>query len=180
MRIISGQFKGKIISPPSNLPSRPTTDFAKTGLFNIINNYYHFESLKVLDLYGGTGNISLEFISRGAKTVTYVEKNYNCLRFIKTETEKLKIDNFIAIKSDVQSFLKSIGEKFDLIFADPPYDTEDAADVVKKVFDLNLLNENGMLIVEHSNRQNLNELSNHKDTRKYGNVCFSFFYSFQI
>ena len=180
MRIISGSLKGKNLSPPAHLPARPTTDFAKTGLFNIINNYYHFENLNILDLFGGTGNISFEFISRGAPKVTYIEKDSRCFRFVKSEHEKLKLERMVLFKSDVFSFLKTTREKFDLIFADPPYDTTDAKATVQTVFDLDLLTENGMLIVEHSTRQNLANEPCYRQTRKYGNVQFSFFHKFQL
>jgi 16S rRNA (guanine966-N2)-methyltransferase len=178
VRIISGTLKGRIFNPPKNLPARPTTDFAKTGLFNILNNLYEFNGLKTLDLFGGTGNISIEFISRGVSEACYVELNSNCVKFISQEKTKLGINNLHIHKKDVFSFLKASGEKFDIIFADPPYDTNDAIKVAEEVFQLSLVKENGMLIVEHSSRQKLDSHKYFKQTRKYGNVHFSFFHEF--
>ena len=175
MRIIGGKLKGRVINAPANLPARPTTDFAKTGLFNILNNYIDYEGLHVLDLFGGTGNITLEFASRGAARVTYVEKDFRCISFMKKEIELLKLNDVLVVRSDVYDFLKSHAEKYDLIFADPPYDKGDAEKIHAEIFNRQLLKDNGLLIIEHSERQSMENFIHFKQERKYGNVRFSFF-----
>jgi 16S rRNA (guanine966-N2)-methyltransferase len=175
VRIIGGRLKGRTINAPGNLPARPTTDFAKTGLFNILNNLVDFEGLHVLDLFGGTGNITLEFASRGAEKVTYVEKDFRCISFMKKETERLELNEVQVVRSDVYVFLRSHSEKYDLIFADPPYDKGDAEKMHAEIFGRGLLKESGLLIIEHSERQSMENFSHFRQERKYGNVRFSFF-----
>src|SRR5688572_11806398 len=121
MRIIGGAFKGKTIKVPKDLPVRPTTDFAKEGLFNILNNRVDFSELRVLDLFSGTGHISMEFASRGSSNVVAVDKNFKCAGFLRSVNKEYNF-NINAVKSDVFDFLKNVGPGFDLIFADPPYD----------------------------------------------------------
>lgn len=175
MRIISGIHRGRNIRPPKNLPVRPTTDKAKEGLFNILNNRIDFEELNVLDLFCGTGNISYEFISREAKTITCVDQNYRCIGFVKSSMEELKYDSFKAIRSDCLSFVNSTSNKWDLIFADPPYDYPKYHEFVSAILDRKLLSSNGTLIVEHPIEVNLSDIGGLSETRKYGRVNFSFF-----
>ncbi len=175
MRIISGKYKGRIIKPPSDLPVRPTTDFAKTGLFNILENRLDIESTQCLDLYSGTGSISYELISRGANSVTAVDQNRNCIAFIESTIQKLDIDNLSTVKSDVIRFLKHATRKYNVIFADPPYDLKVHRAIHELIFSNRLLTENGYLVIEHSSREDYSELPNFEFTRKYGNVGFSFF-----
>jgi 16S rRNA (guanine966-N2)-methyltransferase len=175
VRIISGKFKGRQINAPKNLAARPTTDFAKTGLFNILNNYFEFEGLKVLDLFCGTGNISLEFGSRGAGHVIAVDEDIKCVMFINSEVKKLGMSGVSAIKSSVFSFLEKSSGKFDIIFADPPYNTESTKKIPEIVFEKEMLSEIGWLIIEHGEREDLSGLPHFSNVRKYGNVRFSFF-----
>jgi 16S rRNA (guanine966-N2)-methyltransferase len=175
IRIISGTHKSRVIQAPKNLPVRPTTDFAKESLFNILNNYYEFEDLKVLDLFCGTGNITYEFLSRGSKEITCVDESYLCVSFVKKSIEALKMHPAKVIKTDVFSFLKNDIATYDIIFADPPYDLNGIDRISTLVFEKNLLKENGMLIIEHGPKTNLSGQPHFKEHRKYGNVNFSFF-----
>jgi 16S rRNA (guanine(966)-N(2))-methyltransferase RsmD len=174
MRIIGGTHKGRTIRVPHDLPVRPTTDFAKEGLFNILNNRFAFESLSVLDLFSGTGHISLEFASRGSTGIVAVDKNFKCAGFLRSISKEFDFD-INAVKSDVFQFLKSSSSAFDLIFADPPYDLEEIPEIHHLVFSHNLLKENGVLIIEHGPRTKLDHLPHFTAHRKYGNVNFSFF-----
>ncbi|MDX1762661.1 MAG: RsmD family RNA methyltransferase [Christiangramia sp.] len=176
MRIISGSHKGRRITAPAKLPVRPTTDVAKEALFNILNNYYHISSVSVLDLFSGTGNISYEFAARGSETITAVDANYDCVKFIKKTSAELSFP-INTIKSDVFKYLAKAPIKADIIFADPPYDLskEDFARIAELVFSNELLNENGQLIIEHSKHTDLSDLEHFSEGRKYGNSVFSFF-----
>ena len=176
MRIVSGSHKGIRIIAPKNLPVRPTTDMAKEALFNIINNNYYFDEIKVLDLFSGIGSISLEFASRGAKAITSVDKYKGCTSFLNTTANKLKLDIQV-ITSDVYRFLEKQNKQYTVIFADPPYAFEQNQfeEIYKLVFNNNLLEANGMLIIEHSKQTNLSKLPNFVKERKYGGNCFSFF-----
>ncbi|GIM49331.1 RsmD family RNA methyltransferase [Capnocytophaga stomatis] len=176
MRIISGKNKGKHLIAPAKLPVRPTTDFAKEALFNILNNNYYFDEISVLDLFAGTGNISYEFASRGSQNIISVDSHSGCVQFI-TKTAKELEYSITTLKSDVYSYLKKTNQKFDVIFADPPYDftQEKFAEIVDLVFDRNLLNEGGVLIIEHSKQTDLEDVSNFSYSKKYGGNLFSFF-----
>ncbi len=177
MRIISGQHKGRMLHPPKSLPVRPTTDFAKESLFNILNNHIDFEGLKVLDLFCGTGNITFEFASRGSTDVTSVDSNYQCCEFVKKTISSFEMNQVRVVKSDVFSFLKKNLSTYDLIFADPPYDTEldKFQSIVELVFSKNMLKPGGWLIVEHGERTGFETHPFFSEHRKYGNVNFSFF-----
>lgn len=175
MRIISGTFKGRRLHPPANLPVRPTTDFAKEGLFNVLNNLVDFESLKVLDLFCGTGSISMEFISREALQVTAVDINARCLDFIRRTAESMGVNRLQMIRMDVFSFLKRPGPRFDLIFADPPYDLKETETIPDLVFGNGLLTDDGMLILEHSSKHSFEFHPNFYRHRSYGSVNFTFF-----
>lgn len=175
MRIINGTYKGKVINAPKNLPVRPTTDFAKEGLFNILSNEFNIDSLEVLDLFSGTGNIAFEFASRGAKKVTCIDVNYHCIKFIKKCIRDLNINNLIVFKNDVFKYLKQYKQSFDIIFADPPYDLEEIPVIAQLVFDNQLLNEGGWLIIEHDKRTDISDHPHFFKLRKYGNVNFSIF-----
>lgn len=174
MRIIGGAHKGKVIKVPKDLPVRPTTDFAKEGLFNILNNKLDFEGLKVLDLFSGTGHISLEFASRGAKDIVAIDQHFKCAGFLKSIGKELNF-NIQANKGDVFEFLKSARSSYDLIFADPPYDLPNIPEIHKLVFENNLLNPGAILIIEHGAKTKLDGLTGFSSHRKYGNVNFSFF-----
>ena len=175
MRIISGRYRGRTIVPPRNLRARPTTDFAKENLFNVLGNLVDFEELDVLDLFSGTGSISYEFASRDAKSVTSVEVNSVHHNFIRQTARDLKFENFYAVKANVFLYLKSCTKKFDLIFSDAPYDLEGSEEVIRLVFERELLTEDGMLIFEHSKEQDVSNMPHSWQTRSYGSVQFSFF-----
>ncbi len=175
MRIISGSHKGKTIVAPKSLPVRPTTDFAKEALFNILENNFEMDELHVLDLFSGTGNISYEFASRGAKMITSVDLNFNCFNFIKKVAKELDLAAIQVFKADVFKFLCKHSQQYDFIFADPPYDLKNINEIAQLVFDNSLLKEHGWLIVEHDKRTDLKNHPNYVQTRKYGNVNFSIF-----
>lgn len=175
MRIISGKYRGRTIVPPRNLRARPTTDFAKENLFNVLTNIVDFEELDVLDLFSGTGSISYEFASREARSVTSVELNAVHHNFIRQTARDLKFENFYAVKANAFLYLKSCAKKFDLIFSDAPYDLEGSEEVIRLVFERELLREDGFLIFEHSKEQNFSEHPNFWQLRSYGSVQFSFF-----
>ena len=176
MRIVSGIHKGKKIIAPKKLPVRPTTDFAKEALFNILNNQYHFSALKVIDLFSGTGNITYEFGSRGATEIIAVDAHFECVKFINKMVGELDLP-VRTVKSDVFKFLKATGETANIIFADPPYDfeTESLQQIVELTFSRNLLEEGGSLIIEHSKKIDLSHIDHFREVRKYGNSVFSFF-----
>ncbi|MFV0248303.1 MAG: 16S rRNA (guanine(966)-N(2))-methyltransferase RsmD [Tenacibaculum sp.] len=178
MRIISGKYKGKKLSVPKKLPVRPTTDMAKESLFNILRNIFCFDEISVIDLFAGTGNISYEFASRASKKVYAVDANFRCIRFIRKTSKELGL-NLTVYKSDVYKFLENTTLTADLIFADPPYyfKTEVFLKIVDIVFERNLLNRNGLLIIEHSKHSSLNEHLMFKQEKKYGSSVFSFFKS---
>lgn len=176
MRIISGTHKGKRLRAPKNLPVRPTTDFAKESLFNILGNRINIADTKVLDLFAGTGNISYEFASRGAENITAVDQHYGCCKYINATAKELDF-NIRAVKSDVFAFLAKHLESYDLIFADPPYDLGEEAfsNLVTKVLAGDLLAADGILIVEHPKHLDLSEVLGFFELRRYGGSCFSFF-----
>ena len=176
MRIISGIHKGRRLQAPKNLPVRPTTDMAKEGLFNILINRYDLPDLIILDLFSGTGNICFEFASRGVTNITAVDNNYNCIRFIAKVSSELDFE-VTTVKRDVFQFLEQTHGSFDIIFADPPYNFDHSQLKVlsEKVFENQLLRENGVLIIEHATQNDLSDLENFTEKRKYGSSIFSFF-----
>lgn len=175
MRIVSGEHKGRVFSPPKNFKARPTTDIAKEGLFNIINNYFDFEEIAVLDLFSGTGSISFEFASRGCESIHLVEMNIAHFQFIRKVQHVLNFTQIVPIRHDAYKFLKTCKISFDIIFADPPYEFKGIEQIPELVLKNKLLNKEGWLIVEHSKRIDLSELDGYWQTRNYGNVHFSFF-----
>ena len=176
MRIISGKYKGKRIFAPKKLPVRPTTDMAKEGLFNILSNRYFFEDISVLDLFSGTGNISFEFASRGTAAITAVDVNAHCIQFIHKTSKELDL-SIETIKMDVFTFLERGKIPYDVIFADPPYNLNERhfTMLADLVFKNELLQDDGVLIVEHSPQTQLDYGSNFQEKRKYGSSVFSFF-----
>lgn len=176
MRIISGKHKGRRISPPKNLPVRPTTDMSKEALFNILNNHFNFSGLKVLDLFAGTGNISYEFASRGCEPIVSVDGDFGCVSFIKKTATEFEFD-ITAIKSDVFKFLEKAKGDYDIIFADPPYGIEqiDFEKIITLIFEKEFLEEDGMLIIEHSKYTKMEHLPNFSFQKSYGGSFFSFF-----
>lgn len=175
MRIISGQFKGRRLQVPTNITARPTTDFAKEGLFNLLNNRIDFEGIDVLDLFAGTGSISVEFVSRNCKSVISIELNERHASYIRKICTELKITNLSLIKTDVFKFIDTCHTQFDMIFADPPYELEKLAGIPDLIFSKKLLKEEGLFVLEHSSKNNFNQHPHFIEHRNYGNVNFSFF-----
>ena len=179
MRIISGKNGGQIINVPKNFKLRPTTDRSKEGLFNIISNYFNYENLNVLDLFSGTGNISYEFASRGTKNITVVDSNARHVKFIKSQSVKFNF-KFNIIKADVFKYLRSFDNEnfnYDIIFSDPPYDLDfkKYEAIIYKIFEFNMLKSDGIIIIEHSNKIELDSIKTFYMKRKYGSCFFSFF-----
>ena len=176
MRIISGKYKGRRIFPPKGLPVRPTTDMSKEALFNVLNNHFSFEGLKILDLFAGTGNISFEFASRGSTPITSVDADFGCVKFIKQVASEYDF-NIAATKSDVFTFLERNKATYDIIFADPPYalDQKTFDKIVLTVFEKNTLQEDGMMIIEHSKYTKLDHFTHFSFKKSYGGSIFSFF-----
>lgn len=176
MRIISGKYKGRRLQAPKNLPVRPTTDMAKEALFNILNNHFNFGELKILDLFSGTGNIAYEFASRGATPLVAVDADMGCVNYIRKIATEFDFD-ITPIKSDVFAFLQKHKGSYDIIFADPPYhlDQKDFDKIPVLIFENDILDEAGMLIIEHSKDTKLEHLDNFSFARTYGGTTFSFF-----
>jgi 16S rRNA (guanine(966)-N(2))-methyltransferase RsmD len=176
MRIIGGEHGGRKFNPPSKMPyTRPTTDVAKEGLFNILENNLDISTLKTLDLFGGTGSISYELASRGAKDMTVVEKDVSMYEFIRKTSETLKLENFKLIKMDVFRFIQQCTEKFDLIFAGPPYALTNIDDLPKLIFEKQLLNPKGWFVLEHEPKNDYKKFPFYKTERNYGTTIFSIF-----
>lgn len=175
MRIISGTHQRRKIKTPNNLPVRPTTDFAKEALFNILKNKFpNYENMEILDLFAGTGNISYEFASRGAKSVTAIEQDRRCIAFIKKTAEELDFPIHVT-QFDVFKYINRAAGSYDIVFADPPYDIsdEEMIEIYQAVVD-NLLKEGGVLILEHSKHTLKNQnLEYQIDKRKYGSTTFT-------
>ncbi len=176
MRIISGKFKGKRLVAPKKLPVRPTTDMAKEGLFNILNNRYYWDEISVLDLFAGTGNMSFEFASRGVEEIIAVDSFSGCIQYIDKIAKELEIE-IHTIKSDVFKYLEKAPGKFEVIFADPPYGlpVEKFMRIIDLVFERDVLQEKGLLILEHAEQMDLSSHQNFSSSRKYGSSVFSFF-----
>ena len=176
MRIISGIHGGRRINPPSKMPyTRPTTDIAKEGLFNVIQNNLAIESLVVLDLFGGTGCISYELASRGAIDITIVEKDNVMYDFIKKTSLELEFTNFTVIKSDVFKFIDTTAKQFDFIFAGPPYALATIDELPKKIIEKKLLKPGGWFVLEHTPRNDYKKFAQYKTERNYGTTIFSIF-----
>lgn len=175
MRIIAGSLRGRRLNPPTSLPVRPTTDMARESLFNILNNYVDYEDCAVMDLFAGTGAVSLEFISRGAKEVTSIDINNQCTDFIKESAKQFGVSNIHVVRSDVFDLIKRAYKKFDIIFADPPYALENLSKLPDLIFDNNLLNEDGIFILEHPREYQFEDHPHFWQHRNYGKVNFTFF-----
>ena len=178
MRIISGKWGGRKISPPAKMPyTRPTTDIAKEGLFNILQNRIDFEGIKTLDLFGGTGSISYELASRGAADLTIVEKDVQMHAFIKKNAEAIGIENCKILKQDVFGFLAACKEQYDFIFAGPPYALGPIDELPKIIVEKNMIATDGFFILEHTPRNNYQSFKGFDFVRNYGTTLFSFFVS---
>lgn len=176
MRIIGGEHGGRKFNPPNKMPyTRPTTDIAKEGLFNILQNNLDFEELKTLDLFGGTGSISYELASRGVTDLTIVEKDVAMYEFIKKTAHELKIENLKVVKADVFRFIDNCADKFGLIFAGPPYALTSIDDLPRLIFEKQLLNKGGWFVLEHTPRNDYKRFPYYKTERNYGTTVFSIF-----
>ena len=175
MRIIGGTLKGKAIKLPATYKARPTTDFAREGLFNVLDNEYEFEGLKVLDLFGGTGAVSFEFASRGASRVYCVEMARENASFIKTEAQRLGLQNVTMVRDNVFDFLPICREKFDLIFADPPYAMDGLETLPDRIFAADIVYPERYFILEHGGEHSFRSHEFFIKEKVYGRVHFSFF-----
>lgn len=176
MRIISGKWGGRRISPPTKMPhTRPTTDIAKEGLFNILQNRISFENIRTLDLFGGTGAISYELASRGAADLTIIEKDPQMHAFIKKNVEMLGMENTKVLKMDIFNYLSSCNEQFDFIFAGPPYALGSIDEIPKIIVSKNLIAPGGMFVLEHTPRNDYQKFEGFSFARNYGTTVFSFF-----
>ncbi|MEJ1729959.1 RsmD family RNA methyltransferase, partial [Escherichia coli] len=176
MRIISGSLKGRNILPPKSFEARPTTDFAKEGLFNILEHTCDLSKVSILDLFAGSGGISIEFVSRGCPFATCVEMNPAHARFIRDTVAALDVASRIrVVRHNVFDFLKICTRKYNIIFADPPYDLPDLGSIPQKIMNAGILEEDGLLILEHPSGFSFSGLQYFMKEKKYGNVHFSFF-----
>jgi len=176
MRIISGEYGGRRINPPSKMPhTRPTTDVAKEGLFNVLQHKIDIEGMKTLDLFGGTGSISYELASRGAGDLTIVEKDSTMYEFIRKTIRELRTENITPVKMDVFKFLEQCSEKFDFIFAGPPYALLNIDELPRQIFEKDLLNKDGWFVLEHTPRNDYKTFPYYKTERNYGTTIFSIF-----
>ena len=175
MRIIAGSLRGRRLNPPQNLPVRPTTDMARESLFNILNNYVDYEECAVMDLFAGTGAVSLEFVSRGAREVTSVDINAQCTDFIKQSAQQFGVKNLHVVRADVFDLLKRANRKFDIVFADPPYAIDGLATLPDLVFERQVLTDDGIFVLEHSREFSFEEHPHFWQHRAYGKVNFTFF-----
>ncbi|MCB0668994.1 MAG: RsmD family RNA methyltransferase [Saprospiraceae bacterium] len=181
MRIIGGSLKGRRFNPPADKwPTRPTTDFAKEGLFNILENRFDFEHLRMLDLFGGTGNHTYEAISRGCLQITYVDKFAPCVRFVRDLSQSLDIQDYITIvQMDVARFLKKPAGPFDYIFAGPPYPLSWLDEIPAMIRESGCLAKDGLFVLEHNSNHHFEDYPDFEQLRKYGGTHFSFFTSNQ-
>jgi 16S rRNA (guanine(966)-N(2))-methyltransferase RsmD len=175
MRIITGTYKGRHFDIPRSFKARPTTDFAKENIFNVMNGYIDFDGATALDLFAGTGSISLELLSRGCRQVVSVEMDRDHASFIRQCVQKLNCKNHILIRGDVFRFLKSCHQQFDIIFADPPYALPTLAEIPDLVFQHNLLKPGGLFVFEHGKQNEFARHPNYVEHRAYGSVNFSLF-----
>lgn len=175
MRIISGNYKGRRIPVRKGFPSRPTTDFAKENIFNVIHNEFDFEDLAILDLFAGTGSISYEFASRGCGEIIAIESDSQSIDFIRSTSKQLGIENIKTIKMDTFKYLEKTDKKFDIVFADPPYNLDNLSEIPEKVFSANIIHPGGWLILEHGRKHQFNGFQKLIGMRTYGSVHFSIF-----
>jgi 16S rRNA (guanine(966)-N(2))-methyltransferase RsmD len=175
MRIISGLHKGYPIKAPKGLPTRPTTDRSKEGLFNILCNWYDFENCDVLDLYCGTGNITYEFASRGAKSVVSIDRHKPCVDFVKSQSAQLQMNQVQVVQSDALDFLRATPLKFDIVFADPPFATKDYEALHGYIVSKNMVHDKGCFVMEHHSVHNFGHLAHFSQARHYGQNVISIY-----
>jgi 16S rRNA (guanine966-N2)-methyltransferase len=176
MRIVGGRFGGRRFSPPARIPARPTMEVAKEGLFNTLTNMVDFDGAKTLDIFGGTGSISYELASRGAADLTIVERDALTIEFIKKTVKELELDDYFSIvKSDAFKFLSSCTEQYKFIFADPPYALGTIDELPEIIFAKNLLQKDGIFVLEHTMRNNFQHHPNYLREKNYGTTIFTYF-----
>ncbi len=175
MRIVGGKYRNRRLHPPHEMEARPTTDFAKEGLFNVLQHSVPLEGIRVLDLFAGTGNISLEFLSRGAAEVISVEQDRNLYAFMQRTARELNENGWRMVKGDVFTFLGSHRGQYDVVFADPPFHLDSVDRIPDLVHQAGLLGEEGVLIVEHHEKTDPSQWAGYQRTRQYGTIHFSFF-----
>jgi 16S rRNA (guanine966-N2)-methyltransferase len=175
VRITGGIFRGRQLHPPQNLPVRPTTDFAKTALFNILSNHFDFTGLEVLDLFAGAGSITCEFLSREVKSVTCVDQDYHCIQYIKKIANELKADNVQTVRANAFKYVTNADRQWNIIFADPPFSEQETDKLPELIFEKNLLKPGGWFIVEHHSKRILNSQLIPFDTRNYGSCAFTMY-----
>lgn len=176
MRIVGGTFGGRRFSPPAKIPARPTTEVAKEGLFNMLNNSMDFEGIKTLDLFGGTGSISYELASRGAADLTLIERDLTTIEFIKKTVKELDIQDIVhIIRGDVFKYMKQCTEQYNFIFAGPPYALDNIDEIPKLVFEKQLLLPGGIFVHEHTPRNDYQKHPNFMRIKNYGTTVFTFF-----
>ena len=175
MRVITGIYKGRHFDIPHNFKARPTTDFAKENIFNVLTRYIDFEDAAALDLFAGTGSISLELLSRGCASVISVEADRDHANFIRQCMKKVGTEGHILIRGDVFRFLKTCRAQFDFIFADPPYDLPELPTVPDLIFQHDLLKPSGVLVFEHGKHNDFSAHPHYVEHRSYGSVNFSVF-----
>lgn len=175
MRVIRGKYRSRRFTPPKNFPSRPTTDYAKESLFNILENKIELEGIDVIDLFAGTGNISLEFLSRGANYVLSIDSHFVSFKYMKKAMSEVGAGNWKIIKNDVFKYVPKLDRQFDIVFADPPFGLENIYDIPALALDSNLMVEGGLLIIEHGKETDFSNTTYFQNQRNYGGVNFSFF-----
>ncbi len=175
MRIIGGKYRGRRVEPPAGLRARPTTDFAREGLFNILCNRFDFSDIMVLDLFAGTGAISFEFSSRGAKEVHLVEKDIRHINGIRKMIDDIGFENIRPIHIDVSAYLKACNIEYDFVFADPPYDLKWFSEIPGMVLNSGIIRKRGLFVLEHPKEMNFSDVEFFMERRNYGGVNFSFF-----
>lgn len=179
MRIIGGELKGRRVAIPKNFKGRPTTDFAREALFNILQNRYDFDQMKVVDLFSGTGAISYEFASRGVQNVLSIEQNHLNVRFIGRVIRDFELENISVYRANVFDWVVKTDMRFDIVFADPPYDNRRLTELPALIRSSNIVNPNGIFILEHPDRQSFEEEEGFLEKRRYGGVNFSLFNDFR-
>jgi 16S rRNA (guanine966-N2)-methyltransferase len=176
MRIVGGTFGGRRFSPPAKIPARPTTELAKEGLFNMLNNSIDFEGIKTLDLFGGTGSISYELASRGAADLTLIERDATTIDFIKKTVKELGIEDLLhIIRGDVFKFMKQSEDQYNFIFAGPPYALQNIDELPLLVFEKNMIAPGGIFVLEHTPRNDYQKHPNFQRMKNYGTTVFTFF-----
>lgn len=175
MRIISGFLKGRKIEPPKNFTARPTTDFAREGLFNLLFNRKELQGAKVLDLFAGSGTVGFEFVSRGAAEVVSVDSDMNVVKFIRQKAEELNTPQIKPFRFDALQYISRAGGTFDIVFCDPPFERENLTEIPDAVFAHKLLKEDGLLVLEHEDKWSFDTHPHYLEDRTYGRVKFTFF-----